>query len=264
MLRPALKARAEDDRACTAPLPFSSSSTLLESPHVHFPPTPILTSTALTHSPNVYDRAPIRVSPNACAIPERGDRTYSSDDVSPPTSISPIESYFQPKRPETMHSLQAWAADGRQSVLLQASHERYDMTPSPALVADISSESEDSDQCVSPNPPASPKIPMVSVQGPSGSTPYPFGGGFAREQRDYPFPGDDDNQLAAGLMALPFSLAHRVKKQHSMNLEGCPKKKIKKDRVPSSERTRKLSSSGCYSAVASSCEFAAGGCLDGF
>ncbi|KAJ3536587.1 hypothetical protein NMY22_g5970 [Coprinellus aureogranulatus] len=153
MLRPALKARAEDDRACAAPLPFSSSSTLLDSPHVHFPPTPILTSTALTHSPNVYDRAPIRVSPNSCALPERGDRTYSPDSASPPTSISPIESYFHPKRPETMHSLQAWAADGRQSVLLQASHhERYDISPSPALVADISSESEDSDQCVSPNP----------------------------------------------------------------------------------------------------------------
>jgi len=56
------------------PLPFSSCSTILDSPHVHFPPTPTLTSTQITHSPFTYDRAPIVVAPNLCALPERGGR----------------------------------------------------------------------------------------------------------------------------------------------------------------------------------------------
>ena len=57
------------------PLPFSSCPTILDSPHVHFPPTPTLTSTEITHSPFTYDRAPIVVAPNLCALPERGGRT---------------------------------------------------------------------------------------------------------------------------------------------------------------------------------------------
>ena len=236
----------------------------MDSPHVHFPPTPILTSTALTHSPNVYDRAPIRVSPNSCAMPERGDRTFGSEEATPPLAVSPIDSYFYPKRPETMASLQAWVVDERQSVLLQASHEHYGISPTPALVADLSSESEDSDQCVSPNPPASPKIPMVSVQGSSGSTPYPYPRGLSMDRKGYPYTGEDDNQLAAGLMALPFSLAHRVKQQHSMDLDGSPKRRIKKDRLPAGERTRKLSSSRCLTTLANSCDFASESCLDGF
>ncbi|KAI0281172.1 hypothetical protein BC826DRAFT_1143631, partial [Russula brevipes] len=42
---------------------------------VHFPPTPGLCRTHLTHSSAIYDRHPIVVSPNACALPERNERT---------------------------------------------------------------------------------------------------------------------------------------------------------------------------------------------
>ena len=58
------------------PLPFSSCPTILDSPHVHFPPTPTLTSTEITHSSFMYDRAPIVVTPNICALPERGGRKF--------------------------------------------------------------------------------------------------------------------------------------------------------------------------------------------
>jgi hypothetical protein len=46
---------------------------------VHFPPSPSLTSTVLAHSPSSYDRTPIEVEENACALPERGcpGRTYT-------------------------------------------------------------------------------------------------------------------------------------------------------------------------------------------
>ena len=45
---------------------------------VHFPPSPSLTRTFSAHSAAAYDRSPIVVSPNTCALPERGcpGRTY--------------------------------------------------------------------------------------------------------------------------------------------------------------------------------------------
>ena len=58
------------------PLPFSSCPNIVDSPHVHFPPTPTLTSTEITHSSFIYDRAPIVVTPNVCALPERGGRKF--------------------------------------------------------------------------------------------------------------------------------------------------------------------------------------------
>jgi len=73
--RPVLKALSFlSTETASNPLPFSSCSTILDSPHVHFPPTPTLTSTEITHSPFTYDRAPIVVAPNLCALPERGGR----------------------------------------------------------------------------------------------------------------------------------------------------------------------------------------------
>jgi hypothetical protein len=53
------------------PYPFPSHQ-------VHFPPPTSLTTTHSTHSPQTYDRTPIRVTQNSCAMPERGcpGRTY--------------------------------------------------------------------------------------------------------------------------------------------------------------------------------------------
>jgi len=60
-------------------LPFHASfsvmvSPSIKSPHVQFINTPALVS---TYSSENYDRAPIKVSPNPLAIPERGSRYYS-------------------------------------------------------------------------------------------------------------------------------------------------------------------------------------------
>lgn len=48
---------------------------------VHFPPSPIISKTFVAHSPSAYDRSPIVVVPNTCALPERGcpGRTYTLD-----------------------------------------------------------------------------------------------------------------------------------------------------------------------------------------
>ncbi|CDO73396.1 hypothetical protein BN946_scf185013.g30 [Trametes cinnabarina] len=58
----------------TPTLPFSNCGPLF-SPHVHFPPTPRIAATYPADSPTTYDRAPITVSPNICALPRRGERT---------------------------------------------------------------------------------------------------------------------------------------------------------------------------------------------
>lgn len=51
---------------------------------VHFPPTPSLSRTYSAHPPSEYDRTPIVVTANTCALPERGGRTITDDDA-PPT-----------------------------------------------------------------------------------------------------------------------------------------------------------------------------------
>ena len=61
------------------------------SPHVHFPPTPALTSIYVAHSPQTYDRTPIVISPNRCAFPKRdgsGDSWNICDAYKPKPLIS--------------------------------------------------------------------------------------------------------------------------------------------------------------------------------
>jgi len=50
--------------------------------YVHFPPSPTLASTHVVDSPRLYDRSPIIVSENSCAMPRRGcpGRTYATVD----------------------------------------------------------------------------------------------------------------------------------------------------------------------------------------
>ncbi|KAJ2917149.1 hypothetical protein MD484_g3237, partial [Candolleomyces efflorescens] len=190
-----------------------------------------MTSTALTHSPHVYDRAPIRVSPNNCALPDRGERVYSDDGH----CGSPLskECYFMlpPRRLETMQPSSSLLFNNSGAVNPGVpSHDRYDIASPPLLGSDVSSESEDSDQCKSPPDPSTPRIPFVSVQLANATAPYPFGGGFAREPSVRGIPGD--------LAALPFPLHHKAKKKSiSEGVEatviegaGTPlKKRVKKD-----------------------------------
>jgi hypothetical protein len=51
---------------------------------VHFPPSPTLTRTFSVYSSTTYDRSPIVVGPNTCALPERGcpGRTYTLEEDS--------------------------------------------------------------------------------------------------------------------------------------------------------------------------------------
>lgn len=95
---------------------------------VHFPPSPALCSTFSAYSPSTYDRSPIVVSKNVCALPERGGRTYVLDETACPRS-SARAAHAQPSRsyhPRAMHE------DRRVAV--------------PQLIPDVSSsESDESD-----------------------------------------------------------------------------------------------------------------------
>jgi len=54
---------------------------------VHFPPSPA-TRTYSAYSAAAYDRSPIVVAPNNCALPERGGRTYTLEESQPHRGIS--------------------------------------------------------------------------------------------------------------------------------------------------------------------------------
>ena len=88
---------------------------------VHFPPSPA-TCTYSAHSAAAYDRSPIVVTPNNCALPERGGRTYTLDESQPRRGIS-------------------FARDFHPRALAFASSR----PPLPPLIPDLSSESEESD-----------------------------------------------------------------------------------------------------------------------
>jgi hypothetical protein len=106
---------------------------------VHFPPSPALTRTFFAHSPSTYDRSPIVVSPNDCALPERGcpGRTYFEETSS------------NRKRANLMLSTKGYHP---KAFAAPALGPNYDLPP---LVPDLSSESDESDGMASLPPPSS-------------------------------------------------------------------------------------------------------------
>ena len=80
--RPILKHFSSDssDSSSPSPSPSRGSKARIQ---VHFPTHPLsLVSTHDAYSSVAYDRSPIPITPNACALPERGcpGRTYGVDD----------------------------------------------------------------------------------------------------------------------------------------------------------------------------------------
>lgn len=115
------------------------------SPHVHFPSTPTLVSTYATFARAVYDRTPLTISPNTCALPGRGERTYNSYDTPVPLGAhledSIKGSYFHPRAYEACEQerLDFLASPSSPSPLV------YDSSSSSPS---CSSESDESDVAV--------------------------------------------------------------------------------------------------------------------
>ncbi|KAG6330048.1 hypothetical protein ID866_9040, partial [Astraeus odoratus] len=146
------------------PFPFAACPSLLYNHHVHFPPTPTLTSTFITHSASTYDRTPVVVLPNVCALPGRHERELFIDNNPPgtehkPSSAAPAsrsrartqsskESYFHPRAYEACAPEQP-----RPPASWSSGHSTPPHSPPPLLIPvpphDFSSDSDSSDSQVS-------------------------------------------------------------------------------------------------------------------
>jgi hypothetical protein len=125
---------------------------------VHFPPSPSLTRTFSAHSPSLYDRSPITVSPNSCALPERGcpGRTYTLDDAAPKstrTSWRPAANNGRHLHPRAVTSAYR---ESSPDIDQMTDEDEAQRTPTstypilPPLIPDLSSESDESDGFTSP------------------------------------------------------------------------------------------------------------------
>ncbi|KAF8064062.1 hypothetical protein FPV67DRAFT_200394 [Lyophyllum atratum] len=120
---------------------------------VHFPPSPSLTShTFSVYSSSAYDRSPIVVSPNSCALPERGcpGRTYTLDEqLGSPPSPSPKRGHPYGGRDLHPRAL-AFNAARQQQQFEDAERISCAYSLPPPLIPDLSSESDESDGFSSP------------------------------------------------------------------------------------------------------------------
>ncbi|EIN14326.1 hypothetical protein PUNSTDRAFT_140643 [Punctularia strigosozonata HHB-11173 SS5] len=143
--RPILKQDSSDSSESSEsdgsnnPFPFATcSNNAVNSSHVRFPPTPKLSCAQVTYSPYQYDRAPIHVSPNVCALPDRHERDYKEQRCRRTGRDVPKGSYFHPRAYEACHIESAGTTPPA-----------YDPPP---LVLDVSSESDDSPVTTPPDP----------------------------------------------------------------------------------------------------------------
>ncbi|THU95688.1 hypothetical protein K435DRAFT_859268 [Dendrothele bispora CBS 962.96] len=249
--------RPQQHLSSTLPSPRLRSPLL--SPHVHFPPTPAISSTQLTHSPSTYDRAPIQVSPNSCELPERGGRVY--DEIGSPDSVCHAPrskaskgSYFHPSAFEACEtevseepssppvSVSSYPGSSSASSSANASGVSSPTDPSqylqvPSLVHDLllssssssCSESEDSD--LSPNPYIESTGSPFSIQSSPDSPPY-FGP-HSPYHHSYSLSNHlGQEELAHALSFLPYSPAQRKEPSSNtmmtMNDLPCSKQKARK------------------------------------
>ncbi|KAI0255830.1 hypothetical protein BJV78DRAFT_577476 [Lactifluus subvellereus] len=137
-----------DDKSLSLPIPRQCRNT------VHFPPSPTLTRTFSAHSSSTYDRSPIVVLPNICALPARGcpGRTYIPGCTTP--SSSNPSSNLQAKKAvlnpgiKHMHPRRALGL----GLVPESTPEHATSTSAipPPLIPDLSSESDESDGFASP------------------------------------------------------------------------------------------------------------------
>lgn len=134
---------SEPPHFATSPAVSSALPYPYPTPQVHFPPSDALTQTYLTHSTTAYDRAPIVVVPNECAMPARGcpGRTY--DGCHPSSSM---DARYRNANGQLCRSPDRAGSSSKRIPLLSTSRP-------PALVPDVSSsESDESDGLISPPP----------------------------------------------------------------------------------------------------------------
>lgn len=116
---------------------------------VHFPPSPRLTRTFSALPSCDYDRSPIVVAPNTCALPERGGRTYTEDQQA---LCSPTRCHRSPRDRRDSDEVHPRALAPANAAPRSPTTACPSYPPPPPLVPDFSSESDESDGFMSPPP----------------------------------------------------------------------------------------------------------------
>jgi hypothetical protein len=237
---------------------------------VHFPPSPVLTRMALAHSPSSYDRSPIIVERNSCALPARGcpGRTYALCDVEDEEEegrfldrydLGPDTMLGRDLHPRAMlNTKPRFAEDSSQS-----SHPTYPtsstsshLTTPPLTHDSSSSETEDSDGLTSP--PQELFSAFLTSAPPAsvfGSATFPLG-------RD----SDDDEAINPAFSFLPYPLDDVPRKtRDSKTRIHLSREKTVTDQMDCDELDRAFARSSLLASL-SSCNLSDGdeGCLAGF
>ncbi|KAG2140166.1 hypothetical protein DEU56DRAFT_886103 [Suillus clintonianus] len=173
---------------------FSVHSTSPPPRRVHFPPTPTLTSTYAAHSSATYDRSPVSVAPNQCALPGRHEREFVYSDDSQPYQTAEIKGgYFHPRAYEACAP--------------EPSGHTYYIPRSPLLTPDMSSASDEPDRLVTPPPDT--MISRISVRFTSADSMIPFTR-HTQDEIDTPF----------SLLQHPSQAKEKQRKKRSMRRKG--------------------------------------------
>ena len=112
---------------------------------VHFPPSPA-TRTFSVDSAAAYDRSPIVVAPNNCALPERGGRIYTLEESQPRRGIS----YARDFHPRALAFASSRSGSPGRSIDAMVNERSPVYPPLPQLIPDLSSESDESDGFTGP------------------------------------------------------------------------------------------------------------------
>ncbi|KAG1898826.1 uncharacterized protein F5891DRAFT_1041390 [Suillus fuscotomentosus] len=118
---------------------------------VHFPPSPTLTRTYTAYPPSTYDRSPIVVAPNTCALPERGcpGRTYTLDEDRPVSSSSTSKrsQHGIHLHPRAVFNHQSQVSPSKLGGIDDGSQSTHwcSSPTQPSLIPDLSSGSDESD-----------------------------------------------------------------------------------------------------------------------
>lgn len=187
---------------------------------VHFPPSHTLTRTYSAYPPSTYDRSPIVVAPNTCALPERGcpGRTYTLDEDRPARSSSP------PKRSQHGIHLHPRAVFNHQSHVSPSKLGDFDdgsqcapwrSSPTqPPLIPDLSSGSDENDGSPPDSHNASFK-PAPSIPWPPRALGDPHGYIMTPSYDQYDYSNNSPN-VHSTLPFLPYpppNDAHKVRSQ---------------------------------------------------
>ncbi|KAH7919562.1 hypothetical protein BV22DRAFT_1022785 [Leucogyrophana mollusca] len=241
---------------------------------VHFPPSPTLTRTFSAHSSTAYDRSPIVVTPNSCALPERGcpGRTYTLDEerpmsTSPPKRRSHHGIHLHPRAVSSQMSYSP-PRMGATDDDPQRTPTRTSPMTLPPLIPDLSSESDESDGFVSPPPEV-----YNSALTPAPSIPRPRARGdpiVYSNMNSYDHHGYPNNSSNAPLSFLPFppspddASKARRRRQRDRSRERERERESKYGPYGASEEATYKPFSLCKALSNCSLDASEDGCLGGF